>query len=88
MGGDFLLAWIFAVPMLSTTNLHWLARPHVFGWILTLLAIRDGGARFRSLIAVALLAVVWANVHASFFLLPLILMQYTQLGELLTTVTY
>jgi hypothetical protein len=22
MGGDFLLAWIFAVPMLSTTSLH------------------------------------------------------------------
>ena len=75
MGGDFLLGWLFAVPMLSTTNLHWLARPHIFGWVFAILAVWMAERR-RSLILVALLSVVWTNVHASFFLLPLILLIY------------
>ncbi len=29
VGGNFLLACALASPMLSTCNLHWLARPHV-----------------------------------------------------------
>ena len=41
-GGNFVLACLFAAPMLSSTNLHWLARPHVFGWLFLL------GARFGS----------------------------------------
>ena len=75
MGGDFLLGWLFAVPMLSTTSLHWLARPHIFGWLLAMLAIWMA-ERGRSLVLVALLSVVWTNVHASFFLFPLILTLY------------
>jgi hypothetical protein len=81
MSGDFLLAWIFAVPMLSTTSLHWLARPHVIGWLFALGAVwiaerAPADARWRSLIPVALLAIVWTNVHASFPLLPVILLVY------------
>ena len=75
MGGDFLLGWLFAVPMLSTTNLHWLARPHIFGWVFAMLALWTA-ERGRSLFLVAVLAVVWTNVHASFFLFPLILAIY------------
>ena len=38
-GGNFLLACLLASPMLSTVNLHWLARPHVFGWLFLLAAV-------------------------------------------------
>ena len=36
LGGNFLLACLFAAPMLSTTNIHWLARPHVLSWLFLL----------------------------------------------------
>ena len=36
MGGNFLLACVFAAPLLSTTNIHWLARPHVLSWLFLL----------------------------------------------------
>ena len=36
VGGNFFLTCLFASPMLSTANLHWLARPHVFSWIFML----------------------------------------------------
>ena len=36
MDGDFLLAGLFAPLMVTTVSPHWLARPHVFGWILLL----------------------------------------------------
>jgi len=29
-GGSFPLAAIFAVPMITTSSIHWLARPHIF----------------------------------------------------------
>ena len=85
LGGDFLLGWLFAAPMLSTTNLHWLARPHIFGWLLALGAVWIA-ERGRSLILVACVSMFWTNVHASFFLLPLILTMYAaglSLGPLL-----
>ena len=73
--GDFLLACAMASPMLSTVNMHWLARPHVLGWVLLLAwllyAVRPHG-RFsgRDAAVVAGLSLVWTNLHASFFLLP------------------
>ncbi len=75
--GDFLLACALAAPMLSTANLHWLARPHVFGWLFTLAAVgcaERAGSRFRlrDALAIAVASAVWANVHGSFFLGPVI----------------
>ena len=75
--GDFLLACALAAPMLSTSNLHWLARPHVFGWLFTLAAVwcaERAGSRFRLKDALAIGAgsALWANVHGSFFLGPVI----------------
>src|SRR5580658_858531 len=35
-GGDFLLTALFAPPMITTTSLHWLARPHVLSWLFLL----------------------------------------------------
>ncbi len=88
-GGNFLLACLFAAPMLSTANLHWLARPHVFGWLFVLGAVwwceqahvgRGIGPAdappHKVLIAIALLSALWANVHGSFFLGPVIALTY------------
>ena len=77
--GSFLLAALFAIPMLSTTNLHWLARPHILSWILVLatvrFCVRPHFSR-RSFAAIALVSCVWANVHASFLLGPAVLALY------------
>ncbi len=79
--GNFLIACLFAAPMLSTTNLHWLARPHVLSWLFLLMAligaerISQGGSWISArgdLLAAGALTAIWANVHASFFFAPLI----------------
>ncbi len=75
-GGDFLLACAMASPMLSTVNLHWLARPHVFGWVLALAWVLILERGIRSLTVAALLDAIWANAHGSFFLLPFIALAY------------
>jgi hypothetical protein len=38
-GGDFFLAALLAPLMITTTSLHWLARPHVFSWLFLLGAL-------------------------------------------------
>jgi len=69
LGGNFLIACAMAPLLLSTCNIHWLARPHVLSWIFLLLAIFP---RKPNLIVVALVTALWANVHASFFFAPLV----------------
>jgi hypothetical protein len=107
LGGNFLIACLLAAPMLSTTNIHWLARPHVLSWIfllaLFLLVSSVGQAPWPAggplaafpllvprpaggptagqggrptLLVIILLTAVWANMHASFFLAPMILAIY------------
>jgi len=72
VGGSFLMAAAMALPMLSTVNLHWLARPHVFSWVLLLTGLLwvetlgDFRLRFRSLLPIVLFGCLWANLHASF----------------------
>ena len=78
--GNFLIACLFAAPMLSTANIHWLARPHVLSWLFLLTAIigaekvgQATGLPGRGfLLAAGVLTVLWANIHASFFFAPLI----------------
>ena len=77
VGGDFLLACLMVSPMLSTANMHWLARPHVFSWIFLLAALLAaervrGGFRPWHALAIAAFSALWANLHASFFFAPLI----------------
>jgi len=69
MGGNFLLACAMAPLLLSTCSIHWLARPHVLSWILLLLAVFP---RKPNLLVVAVVSALWANLHASFFLAPVI----------------
>ena len=81
IGGNFLLACALAAPMLSTTNLHWLARPHVFSWIFLLVLLASfetARTRFtwKHAVALSLFTAVWANMHASFFFMPLISLLY------------
>jgi hypothetical protein len=83
VGGNFFLACLFASPMLSTANLHWLARPHVFSWtfmlgLLWYFESRESDFRFRAVHAVVLTlgTALWANVHASFLFAPLLAMIY------------
>ncbi len=75
LGGSFLLACAMASPMLSTVNLHWLARPHVFSWCLFLawllwLERRTEPFGWKHAAAAFGTGAVWANLHASFFLAP------------------
>lgn len=71
-GGDLLLACAMAAPMLSTMSLHWLARPHVFGWVLLLVFVlaleKVKGLSWQGAAGFALLGMVWANLHGSFVL--------------------
>ena len=75
-GGNFLFAGAMATLMLSTGNIHWLARPHIFSWLLLLALIGYFERGTGRLVAVATLSALWANLHASFFLAPLIAVIY------------
>jgi hypothetical protein len=80
-GGDFLLACLLAAPMLSTCNLHWLARPHIFSWLFLLGAVwwAEGEHRrftWRDAAFAGAGTALWANLHASFFFAPLIAFLY------------
>ncbi len=86
-GADFFLSCALLPVMLTTASLHWLARPHLLGWVwllLTLLAIEKAGLRFSHphRLAAFLLGAVWANTHGSFPLGFLLLLLYA-LGETL-----
>jgi len=73
---NFFSVCLLASPMLTAAQLHWLARPHVFGWVwllLALLLLESGRLRWWTALA---LAVLWANTHGSFFLLPLLCLIY------------
>jgi hypothetical protein len=75
MGGNFLIACAMAPLLLSTCNLHWLARPHVLGWLLLLAMVwwcERGGGPWGA----AAIAAIWANVHASFFLAAVVALIY------------
>lgn len=74
-GGNFLFACATATLMISTANLHWLARPHVFSWILVLgalLFLERTSLRLNSVTGagIAVFGALWANMHASFLLGP------------------
>ena len=79
MRGDFLVACAMAPLLLSTCDIHWLARPHVIGWLFLLGAVLYAEIRgqstqspktfgWRDGLAIGLYMAFWANMHASFFL--------------------
>jgi hypothetical protein len=75
MRGNFLIAAAMVPLLVTTCGIHWMARPHVLGWLL-LLGILWWCERRGPWWVAALLAAIWANVHASFFLAPVIIGVY------------
>lgn len=77
IGGSFLVACLLFVPMLSTTTVHWLARPHIFSWLFLLGTVWFCERLPRRLLwwhvglVIAAMS-LWANLHASFLLAPVI----------------
>lgn len=86
LGCDFMGTAAAIVLLLVTTSIHWLARPHVFSWLVALLFLsiveRERQRSTRGVYALPLLSCLWANIHASFLLGPLILFAYAA-GEAL-----
>lgn len=77
MDGDFFLTGLFAPIMVTAVSAHWLARPHIFGWLLVLGWIWFLETRPRGVLPVALVTgCIWANVHGSFFLAPAVALLY------------
>jgi hypothetical protein len=76
VGGNFLFACGMATLMISTADLHWLARPHVFSWVLMLGAIWWAESmrevNWKTGVCIGLFGALWANLHASFLLAPVI----------------
>jgi hypothetical protein len=89
LGADLFVALVALVPMMGTTTIHWLARPHIFSWLLglTFIAIaerfRTGAASSRTLWLLPALSCLWANVHGSFLLGPALLLVFAT-GEWLS----
>lgn len=80
--GDFLLACLMAPLLLTTSGIHWLARPHVWSWSLSVGALwfleRFAGRDFRArrFAVVALASALWANIHGSFLFAPCLALLY------------
>jgi hypothetical protein len=91
LGGNFLVACAMAPLLLSTCNIHWLARPHVESWLFLLGSLLylerkgSGQAKVRPTLSTALgvaaFTALWANIHASFFLAPLLALLYALRGR-------
>jgi hypothetical protein len=84
--GHSLLAFSLTLLAVETSCFHWLARPHLSGWLfviltLTLIERSRQGDRF-ALWLIPPLVLLWANLHGSFFIAPLLLAAYA-IGELL-----
>ena len=77
---NFLVACAMAPLLLSTCNIHWLARPHVLSWLFLLVAVlyaeRMKEIGIRQLLAMGAFIALWANVHASFFLAAVVAVIY------------
>ena len=79
-GGNFFFAAAMAPLLLTTCSLHWMARPHVLGWLFLLMTVIFAERSRPNLLLIAAFSALWANVHASFFLAPLIFAIYA-IGE-------
>jgi hypothetical protein len=79
-GGNLFFTAGGMVLLLGVTSMHWLARPHVFSWILALIflsvAERERHQTSRAIWILPVLAALWANMHGSFLLGPAILFIY------------
>jgi hypothetical protein len=84
LGGNLFFTAAGMVLLLGVTSMHWLARPHVFSWILAVvfLSVAEHERRQNSRViwVLPVIAAFWANMHGSFLLGPVILFIYA-VGE-------
>ena len=71
VSGNDILAFGFTLLALGGSTMHWLARPHLFSWLFTLLfahaiLVAERGDR-RPLFWLPLLMLAWTNLHGGFF---------------------
>ncbi len=80
LGGNLFFTAGATVLLLGATSIHWLARPHVFSWLIGVLFLSiaeyDRRGPGRTLCLLPVLALLWANLHGSFLLGPLLLFLY------------
>jgi hypothetical protein len=80
LGGNLFFTAAGTVLLLGVTSMHWLARPHVFSWVLALaflsVAEHERCKSTRAIWALPAVAALWANMHPSFLLGPAILFIY------------
>lgn len=83
LGGNLFFAAVAAELLLGATSIHWLARPHIFSWLLALVFVaiaeheRSRHAGSRWLYWLPAVSCLWANLHGSFLLGPGILLIYS-----------
>lgn len=70
--GNFLMAAALALLAAASAQIHMLARPHIFSWLLTLLWVEvlyrfDEGKR-SALLCLPPLMLLWVNIHGGFIL--------------------
>lgn len=74
------VAFIIAGMVIFVSSLHWLARPHLASWIFILVFLhaidRAERGETKLLWVLPSVTVLWANVHASFFVGILFLLTY------------
>ncbi len=84
-GADAVVAVAVTFAAYYASSIHWLARPHIFGWALALafyIVLERSRAGGRAVFWLVPLAALWANLHAS-FVLGLLLVAVYGIGELL-----
>lgn len=85
-GVNTVLAVILTIAVITTTSVHWLARPHILSmpitlvWYMALEAYRLEGKRYIYLLP--LLTILWVNLHGG-FMAGLLLIAVYWLGSLL-----
>ncbi|HHT9126465.1 MAG TPA: hypothetical protein ACFYD6_11700 [Candidatus Brocadiia bacterium] len=87
---NILIALSLVLVALGASFLHWLARPHIFSWLFTLIAYwmldEYQLRRKRYIYFLPLVMLVWANLHGG-FMIGLILTSIYFLGNFLTFLT-
>lgn len=87
-GNDLFAIFFFAIAFFGS-SIHWLARPHLFGWIFVLLfyhiILSAVEGRAERLLWLPFLTVLWVNIHGSFFV-GILMLLVTAVGEGLTTI--
>jgi hypothetical protein len=87
--GDTVVAFLLTMLAVATSRFHWLARPHLVGWLFVILTLslieRSRKGDRWALWLIPPLVLVWANFHGS-FLIALMLLACYGLGELVDVV--